>query len=288
MKKAYSLIEVSIVVLIVGILITFVVQGSSVIKRIRLASARSMSANSPVVSMSGLALWLDATSETAFLDTQSDNNFQLTQWKDSNPQTASKNNASRATSTSAILYKSSGINYLPSVYFDGTASVNSNLVGGPLLTKNNSFTAFIVYQSLDITSSSWRGAFVSTGASSGGWGLQKNGSSPPKRDFVFGGVTDSYSTSTLTLDPEIVVLSYNGTTKTMYINGVAETITNSSSAFTTQLTRYIVGNTSTSGGASTWNGYIGEIIVFERALGSDDRKAVESYLGKKWRIEVTP
>lgn len=35
------------------------------------------------------------------------------------------------------------------------------------------------------------------------------------------------------------------------------------------------------------NGTIGEIIIFDRTLNTEERKAVESYLGKKWSIKVS-
>ena len=34
------------------------------------------------------------------------------------------------------------------------------------------------------------------------------------------------------------------------------------------------------------NGDIGEIIIFSRALKTEERQAVERYLGKKWGIRV--
>lgn len=38
--------------------------------------------------------------------------------------------------------------------------------------------------------------------------------------------------------------------------------------------------------ARYFDGYIGEIIIFERALKDDDRKIVERYLGEKWGIPL--
>ena len=35
-----------------------------------------------------------------------------------------------------------------------------------------------------------------------------------------------------------------------------------------------------------WNGDIAEIIVFNRALKTEERQAVEKYLGQKWGIKV--
>jgi hypothetical protein len=35
-----------------------------------------------------------------------------------------------------------------------------------------------------------------------------------------------------------------------------------------------------------WQGWIGEILLYDRALSASDRLKVERYLGKKWGITV--
>lgn len=50
-QKAFSLIELSIVILIIGILVAGVTQSSRLVKQIRLASIKSMTLSSPVSSI---------------------------------------------------------------------------------------------------------------------------------------------------------------------------------------------------------------------------------------------
>ena len=54
--KAFSLIELSIVILIIGILVAGVTQSSRLIKQMRLAMIKSMTLNSPVSSIKDLAV----------------------------------------------------------------------------------------------------------------------------------------------------------------------------------------------------------------------------------------
>ena len=64
MKKsssAFSLIELSIVILIIGIIIAGITQGSRLVTKMRVASARALTQSSPVTSIKGLMMWLETT-----------------------------------------------------------------------------------------------------------------------------------------------------------------------------------------------------------------------------------
>jgi hypothetical protein len=47
-----------------------------------------------------------------------------------------------------------------------------------------------------------------------------------------------------------------------------------------------IGDSRGFGGGSFYQGLIGEIIIYRRALNVEERWAVESYLGQKWGIKV--
>ncbi len=65
-KTAFSLLELSVVILIIGILITGVMKGGSLISSSRLNSARSLTARSPVGEINGLTAWYETTSLQSF------------------------------------------------------------------------------------------------------------------------------------------------------------------------------------------------------------------------------
>jgi prepilin-type N-terminal cleavage/methylation domain-containing protein len=92
---AFSLIELSIVILIVGILIAGVTQGSRLVKESKLKTAISITSSSDVNSIPDLVMWLDATNEenlktSAFSDIATTNygNIEdddpISAWKDGN------------------------------------------------------------------------------------------------------------------------------------------------------------------------------------------------------------
>ncbi len=66
LKKAFSLIELSVVVLIIGILIAGITQSSRLVRAMKLNTARSLTRSSDVNSIRNLTAWFDATAEGVF------------------------------------------------------------------------------------------------------------------------------------------------------------------------------------------------------------------------------
>lgn len=64
-KNAFSLIELSIVILIIGILVAGVTQSSRLIRQMKISSARSITNSSPVSSISNLAGWWETTLDSS-------------------------------------------------------------------------------------------------------------------------------------------------------------------------------------------------------------------------------
>ena len=65
-KTAFSLVELSIVVLIIGILIAGISQSSRLVRAMKLSTARSLTRSSDVNSIRNLTAWFDATAEGVF------------------------------------------------------------------------------------------------------------------------------------------------------------------------------------------------------------------------------
>ena len=60
-NKAFSLIELSIVILVISLLVVGVTKGSRLMSEAKLKSAQALTSSSPVNAMTGVVLWLDAT-----------------------------------------------------------------------------------------------------------------------------------------------------------------------------------------------------------------------------------
>jgi len=77
-KKDFSLIELSIVILIIGILVAGVTSSSRLIKRIKIATAQNITQSSPVSSIKDLAVWYETSLDKSFIDAEESDGTPIT------------------------------------------------------------------------------------------------------------------------------------------------------------------------------------------------------------------
>lgn len=277
--KAFSLIELSIVLLIIGVIIAGITQSSRLIRQFKLNSARTLTQSSPVASISGLVLWLEPTMEASFLDAEEeDETGQISTWNDINPQLTTKNNYTKSAS-SVITYEDNSINGLPAIESTGAAET---LVGSLILTPNNYFTLFVVSkQSTSATNAAYRVIF-NNGNGGNGFSYMKD-ITTGARDLISQGVAAKIASTAFNLNSEISSITYGaasggGVITNLYLNGATTSMTNSTVGLSTP--------TSASNICNGWMGTISEVIVFDRALKASERNDVEAYLSKKYGIAV--
>ncbi|MES2962221.1 MAG: LamG-like jellyroll fold domain-containing protein [Pseudomonadota bacterium] len=290
--RAFSLIEISIVVLIIGILVAGVTQSTRLLSQARISTAKTLTQSSPVSSVKNLVLWIESTSDASFDSTETDDALTVTNWYDINPQASLKNSF---VATTKPAYSLNAINGLPAIKFDGsstfmTASNFSNIITG-------SVTVFAVVK-LPATiaaqpiigkrpSSGSANFQFGTGTSSAGWQFCDSAC----------GTSNYVSTSTVSANGSYVASAvYTGTSTagsststgvTFFQNGAIATAsqTTTTSPSTSAGGSLIIGKDGPS--AVFFGGYMGEVIVFDRALKKEERQAIEGYLGKKWGITMT-
>ncbi len=308
-KKAFSLIELSIVVLIIGILIAGITQGSRVYNQAKLKTARTLTQSSPVASFKHLSGWWESTTLESFL-TEYDDGDNISSWLDINPQNSSPYNTIVPGSNSPQ-YVESGINGLPSVDFNGNSALavsDFNILG-----QTKSFTIFVVFKPDNIAN---RTSILSNGVDTSGQFMQVNFSfSIADTDGRLGihngsGFSLKSSTPQVVQDEAMIatfVNKYEGSfplTSTFYKNGSSYTIGASNNAtgevlaqggsYSTTTPLFIAGyNDGTWDGVAgsvtpggMLNGQIGEIIIINKALNNSDREDVEKYLSQKWNISL--
>lgn len=287
MKKAFSLIELSIVILIIGILIAGVTQSSRLISAMRLQTARQLTQSAPVTSIKDLSLWLEASLENSFLSTEQEDGAFLTRWNDINPQTTSKNNLTRGSSNARISFKSRGINDIPAVYFDGTSS-SEFLSGTVISTSTNAYSIFLVLRLDDNppTADTNRYAFVNGNSASSGISYAKRPAPDAgKRIASFNGTSWNHTTTAnSTINPEIIRITGNASTVNMWVNGAAQTLDAPTGSYIAPSGNVIVGNATNIN--APWYGLISEVIFFERILKNEESTSIESYLAKKYNIKI--
>ncbi len=125
-QKAFSLIEISVVIVIIGILIAGVSQGIDLYNEFKLTNARTLTLNSVVSRISNLSMWWETTMENSFKTAKPNDGELINQWNDINPQRVMKINLfNTPNDASRPAYKASAINGLPALKFSNAQELRS-------------------------------------------------------------------------------------------------------------------------------------------------------------------
>ena len=282
-KTAFSLIEISIVILIIGILVAGVTQSSRLIRAIRLQTARSITTSSPVASIKNLTMWYETTLEKSIDEAERQDGIEVSKWYDVNPTSVTKNDATQVTSASRPKFTDNMINGLPALKFDGVADYldyNGSVIAG------TEYTIFVVEQRRTNNE-----AFIFGG--SGGPSTTKD---LLHIGYMSGGVNIRYGHHFDDSDCNSCVIAYSTPIprihiarfsltegKKYYINSSTPSMQNA-----TQNTPLTSNNNAYIGRfVGYFNGDIGEIIIFSSALNTEELKSITDYLAKKWGIKVS-
>jgi prepilin-type N-terminal cleavage/methylation domain-containing protein len=296
---AFSLIELSIVVLIIGILIAGVTQGSRLVRQSKLATANSLTTSSPVASISGLIVWLDTVRPNSLQNANSEFEVQdrdsIENWYSVNPQMTDSIVANQATSVNQPTYVASGINGLPSISFNGT---NNHLAipDSDTISPTTGITLFAVVQfstftpfangvmgiiSKDISGGITYPAYYleAVDATNVRFGITKADN---------GGQSASVSGSGITMqinNPYVFYGSFNSATGTKIgfnLNSTVYTGATPGAMADTNVPLRI--GQQKSGSNRFFGGYISEIIIYNRLLKNSEIKDINKYLTQKYGI----
>lgn len=303
MKKnhsAFSLVELSIVILIIGIVVAGITQSSRLVTQFKINIARSQTQSAPVTSIPNLTSWYETTSDKSFMSSEAEDGLSVSKWYDISQQSGIKNHASQSTTANKPTYKIEPQTSLPMLLFSGATSGSQdflNLPDGTIPYGNSSYTVFIVFKV------SAEGIMLGAGTNAvadqynafavvSGSGNQLANSWYSANDFtsVAGAVgLNKFYVVAFTYDNTIGKRIYsNGTAVNAY--GTSNTLVSITSRNGDSVYNYIgCSNASASNVSSNWwtNGYLGEIIIYDRILKDEERKSVEKYIGKKWGITVS-
>lgn len=159
MKKntAFSLVELSVVILVIGILIAGITQSGRLIRQIKLSTARSVTSSSDVNSIRDVTAWFESSSEGNFTNINDvsdvENNDIIKLWNDVNPQKP-KSDRPKLTidaTNKQPKYLTNGINGIPTLYFDGDSTDPDHIFTTdaptmPVLSADKSFSMFAVFR----------------------------------------------------------------------------------------------------------------------------------------------
>jgi len=281
-KSAFSLLELSVSLVVVSLLMAMVSQGIKIISSSRLTTARSLTSKSPVPNISGLIAWYETSSVDSFKTNEAFDGKQISAWYDISPNSipAKKNALTRAASA-AVTYESDGINKIPSLLFNGTNKIElANFYQGS--TSQN--TIFIVANPSTVTTTTTILDSSSSGSSSS-IGQNSNSFSMNLGSLVSTGTVTNPIVN-LAKVSYIAAVYFNGSNSKVYFNSSSIIAGGSTiNPGTTALTGISIGANRSN--TSNYSGLISEIIIYNRPLQNQERKDVMGYLSKKYGILVT-
>jgi prepilin-type N-terminal cleavage/methylation domain-containing protein len=283
-RSAFSLIEISIVILVIGLIVAGIAQANRLVNRSAMTSAQAQTNSSPVPLIDGLVYWIETTAEKSFLAAEAKDNTAITAWYNANP-TANFNIGNTTSVTGTPKYFVKKLNNLPTITFDGSSYFN--LPAGTVPYGDSEYSAFFVVKPASATCncmvlSSGKGTgnvlnsfgFNGSDVFINSWGSDNTtfGSGLSAKFHIYSVIYTSGSSS------RTVNSNVDGTAQT------ADTDNANPRSSTTDNNR--LGADSADTAAGIFSGEIAEIVVYARTLKTDEISDVHQYLSKKWRIRL--
>ena len=282
--KAFTLLELSIVILIAGLLTTLViVGGKSLMRSANINNARSATSESQIAAIDGLIAWYESSMPDSFVGSESAlNGSQISNWYDRSPTSLLlKKNALSATPSSAVTYNYDGINNSQSIVFNGLGKLSiSNFYQGSFAQA----TIFIAFS----PSSTSSATLLDSGPSSATNSIAISSNTITLNAGTAATTSTSGNPANFTINNKYIIAAYfNNSNSKVYLNSTSNVAGNGTalSIGSNIFNGLTVG--STNAGASGFNGKISEVIIFNRLLNILERKDVMKYLAKKYNIAVT-
>ena len=315
-NKAFSLVEISVVIVILMIMIAGLIQSSRVIKSMRLTTARSVTQSSAMPWINYIVTWYDATAADAFVESENDDGDMISFWNGAEIRYSDRIKLAQVDDTKKPILVSNGMYGLPSIKFDGIDDYMQSENIEQSILSYRSGTAFIVFEPKTVVSTEKRsilyqgsecGREFDLGYSfnnvKGNFGLASSSencgstnATTSSFDYV---VQNEKIISSIVVYQTPMVSGVTDNIK-IYRNGYLQNVSKvntgynspvieSSKKYSDGSSRLYLGAKKIDNGAnptSFFHGMIGEMIVFNRSLNNEDRKEIEKYLGKKWGIKV--
>lgn len=279
-RKAFSLIEISLVIIIIAILIAGSLNGIEMVKKAKLATAQSLTEQSVVGQIKDLTIWYETSLARSFIDSESDNGLKISTWRNINPNALITNNATQASNANQPTFFDNRFNdAIPGLYFDGNDFLNfigtelvksaysvfiveKRMSGGDLLTMIGGLTTavnsnlILAYRSSTIITQAHYGNDIDFAVPAYSSPIVRMhsflfNSTYGKKYWLNGGITPDKADATQTAS----LIAYDNAYLGRYIN-------------------YF------------YFGDIAEIIIFKRSLTTEERISVETYLSKKYNIAI--
>ena len=274
--RAFTLIEVSIVILIIGIMLAGTFIGTRIIAKSRLAAAESLARSSPVPGIKDNMLWLETSLSASIDNSQANDGSFVTSWYDQ---------SSNATKPLVVAVGTgptyaNTINHVHAIKFDGSTA-NYLQISDASFLNGTDYTIMVLEKRQSSASNNY---FIGETSSNPNDSLALGYSSDStvihaqgNQSYATGASVSSYASSTE--KPRQFTFVHSSTAgNSTYINGILAAQDATKTAHLSGITSLAIGK--------GYTGEIGEIAIFARALKPEERQPVEDYAGKKWTRSI--
>ncbi len=278
-NRAFSLIELSISILVIAIIVSIIAGSSKMIDSARLANARSLTNNSPVNNVSGLVAWYETSRLESFKPSETLDGNQVSSWFDTNP-TSIKNklNTLSRTPSAEVTYVSDGMAKIPSVFFTGLGRLSlSSFYQG----QSQYYTIFAVLKPYQISATPTSFVDSATNSTTSSISLSSSG-----LNLNFGTAVPISSSFCCKTNSDYIIAYYNNDSfSRSYINDVFNPTGGNINPGTNHFVGLSIGTDRN--GSNGFNGLISEIIIYNNPISAPERKDVMTYLSQKYNVKIS-
>ena len=281
-KFAFSLIELSIVILVIGILMVGVSQGYNLVRSAQISNARGITAKSPISQMQGLLAWYETSMKESLDQSKLKDGDSISTWKDISPNSILNGYNQLTTTASAnITFAQSSINKIPSIKFTGSSKLSlANFTQGA----SSQATVFLVVKLNYVPDTTNYKTIFDGNSADFSFSIRSNGIQINTGSSV---VSSDVANSFLNSGEYAIAIYFNGFNSKVYVNDTDSmfggSVINNPSG-TNQLTGLTLGNNRA--GTNGFSGFISEVAIFNRVIKAGERKEIFNYFSKKYKIAI--
>ena len=297
-SKAFSLVELSIVILVVGILLAAITKGKDLYSDMQLKTAQSVTSSSLINSMQSVSLWLDTTTLPNIRDAnkkQIDFNDNVHFWRDNKAGTPATTIELASIATGASVTDEnkpqlirSGFSGLPTIEFDGANYFTlDNASKSPLTDNDDTYTIALAFKTYHLETATGTPLFIGTDANHFSMDLTSNTAFTISHHATNEKTSNVYDA--LRTNIFIIVVNNNNTNNIKIFNN-SNTSTDVATA-TPGLSSIEQGviNVAANGSATStpgFKGQISEVIVFNKELSTNEVAEVNQYFKQKYNVPI--
>lgn len=278
-KFAFSLLELSIVILVIGILMVGVSQGYNLVRSSQISNARGITAKSPILQIQGLLAWYETSLKESLSQSEIIDGNTITKWKDISPNSIL--NGGNQLSSLAVTYTQSSINKIPALKFgDSSKLFLANFSQGA----SSQATIFLVIKLNYITDTTNYKTIFDGNSADFSFSVKSDAVQINTGSAI---ASTSVANSFLNSGEYVIAIYFNGSNSKVYVNDTDSMFGGSlinNTLGSNQLTGVTLGNNRS--GTNGFNGFISEVAIFNRVIKASERKEIFNYFSKKYKINI--